>query len=193
MFRHIFDRRYIEGDFFGNQYDDEADDELGVIVSISEYLEIASGIALATILLLPQLMDVRATQGHFTANHVFIILVFLSLALCSIPPSFGYISHTAKTVSLVPVLGAVLLVLVTFFYPAYNYIKYEGARPPPLPPHLLKPRPQAKTETQTETREPNPNPRKDQQTNPILLPDTGASDGSCYSRSPRPPPRSRPR
>ena len=50
------------------------DDDNSYAISITDYLEIASGIAIATILLMPQLID-RKIKKNWTLNHFYIILV----------------------------------------------------------------------------------------------------------------------
>lgn len=72
-------------------------------------------------------MDVRSIHPKFTYNHIYIICVFLSLGMASVPPSFCVFRDSARVVSLVPVVGVCCLAL-TFFYPVYNRWSYKRIR-----------------------------------------------------------------
>ena len=69
----------------------------------------------------------RSIHANFTYNHIYIIGVFLSLAMASVPPGFGVFRDSARIVSLVPVVGVCCLAL-TFFYPLYNRWSYKRIR-----------------------------------------------------------------
>merc|ERR1711988_278932 len=96
-------------------------------------------------------------MGHakFTYNHLYIMGVFMSLAMASVPPNFGVFRDSARYISLVPVLG-VFFLLLTFFYPSYNYWSYYRIRN-----QLLKVEPETKDAIQKHRKEADSKKRRD--------------------------------
>jgi len=82
----------------------------------NDYLGISSAMALAVVILLPDVAESTTNQFHLSFNALNVILICLGLALASIPPSIDYFPFYK--------IGIFFLWL-SFGIPIYNYCSYH--------------------------------------------------------------------
>ena len=91
-------------------------------VPVTDYIQTSAALALALILLLPDIQDNRP-QVSFTPNTEFIIVILLATSLAAVPP------HWAVTYGYRPVaLIGLVFMWGSVFFPIRSFLKYRSMR-----------------------------------------------------------------
>lgn len=90
-------------------------------VPVTDYIQMSAALALALILLLPEIQD--KTKSGLTGNTLYMIAIVASAALASIPPQWAIVM--GKTWSWFPCIGAIGMWVVTITYPVGTLLVYK--------------------------------------------------------------------
>merc|ERR1719242_502379 len=87
--------------------------------SIADFLGNAASLVLALVFILPELKQSTRNTEFFESNDVYLLFLFISLALSSIPPKYQ-VSDTNYCA-----LFGVILLWSSFAFPISNYFAYR--------------------------------------------------------------------